>query len=148
MSDNNNVSAIPMASKSKSDQIENELGEKLVSTKITSEIDYLKKMKLRSYLQQNGSVEAKAIASFQSQDDKRKEQTYVKLIALYKAAEQEEQDELDPNKSNPGRVKRNEMANIYATFGYEDLYSIACVISEIQRVKQSNKNVLSIVENI
>ena len=50
--------------------------------------------------------------------------------------------------SKPGRAKRNEMSNIYATFGYSDLYSIACVVSEIQRVKQSNKNVLSIVENI
>ena len=137
-----NISAIPMASKSKSDQIENELGEKLVSTKITSEIDYLKKMKLRSYLQTNGTPEAKAIASFQSQDDKRKEQTYVKLIALYKAAEVEEKE------GKPERVKRNEMSNIYATFGYEDLYSIACVISEIQRVKQSNKNVISIVDNV
>ena len=141
-----NISAVPMAKKSASDQIENELGEKLVSTKITSEIDYLKKMKLRSYLQTNGTPEAKAIASFQSQDDKRKEQTYVKLIKLYKESEDEERREL--NNEKPGRVKRNEMANIYATFGYEDLYSISCVISEIQRVKQSNKNVLSIVENI
>ena len=141
-----NISAVPMAKKSASDQIENELGEKLVSTKITSEIDYLKKMKLRSYLQTNGTPEAKAIASFQSQDDKRKEQTYVKLIALYKAAEDEEKKEL--NNEKPGRVKRNEMSNVYATFGYSDLYSIACVVSEIQRVKQSNKNVLSIVENI
>ena len=141
-----NISAIPMASKSKSDQIENELGEKLVSTKITSEIDYLKKMKLRSYLQTNGTPEAKAIASFQSQDDKRKEQTYVKLIKLYKDAEDEEKNELA--EKNPGRAKRNEMASIYATFGYEDLYSIACVISEIQRVKQSNKNVISIVDNV
>ena len=141
-----NISAVPMAKKSASDQIENELGEKLVSTKITSEIDYLKKMKLRSYLQTNGTPEAKAIASFQSQDDKRKEQTYVKLIALYKAAEDEEKAELEGSK--PGRIKRNEMSNVYATFGYSDLYSIACVVSEIQRVKQSNKNVLSIVENI
>ena len=94
----------------------------------------------------NGSDETKAIASFQSQDDKRKEKTYVKLIALYKAAEKEEQEELEGK--TPGRNKRNQMANIYATFGYEDLYSIACVISEIQRVKQSNKNVLSIIESI
>ena len=84
MSDKN-ISAIPMAKKSASDQIENELGEKLVSTKITSEIDYLKKMKLRSYLQTNGTAETKAIASFQSADDKRKEQTYVKLIQHYSA---------------------------------------------------------------
>ena len=145
MSDNN-ISAIPMASKSKSDQIENELGEKLVSTKITSEIDYLKKMKLRSYLQTHGTDQAKAIAAFQSADDKRKEETYVKLINLYKAAEQEEKAELEGSK--PGRTKRNEMAAIYSNFGYEDLYSIACVISEIQRVKQSNKNILSIVESI
>ena len=141
-----NISAVPMAKKSASDQIENELGEKLVSTKITSEIDYLKKMKLRSYLQTNGTPEAKAIESFQSQDDKRKEQTNVKLIKLYKESEDEEKAELEGSK--PGRTKRNEMSNIYATFGYSDLYSIACVVSEIQRVKQSNKNVLSIVENI
>ena len=142
MSDKN-IQAIPMAKKSASDQIENELGEHLSTSKITSEIDYLKKMKLRSYLQTHGaSDEVKAIASFQSQDDKRKEQTYVKLIALYKAAEEEEKE----NKKE--RTKRNEMASIYATFGYEDLYSIACVISEIQRVKQSNKNVISIVDNV
>ena len=97
-------------------------------------------------MQTNGTPEVKAIAAFQSQDDKRKEQTYVKLIALYKASEDEETREL--NKEKPGRAKRNELSNLYATFGYEDLYSIACVISEIQRVKQSNKNVLSIVENI
>ena len=145
MSDKN-IQAIPMAKKSASDQIENELGEHLSTSKITSEIDYLKKMKLRSYLMANGSDETKAIASFQSQDDKRKEQVYVKLIKLYKDSEKEEKDELDGK--TPGRAKRNEMANIYATFGYEDLYSIACVISEIQRVKQSNKNVLSIIESI
>ena len=103
-------------------------------------------MKLRSYLQTNGSDEAKAIASFQSADDKRKEQTYVKLIKLYKKAEDEEKEEVEGK--NPGRVKRNEMASIYSNFGYEDLYSIACVISEIQRVKQSNKNVISIVDNV
>ena len=145
MSDKN-IQAIPMAKKSHSDQIEDQLGEKLTSTKITSEIDYLKKMKLRSYLMANGTDETKAIASFQSQDDKRKEQIYVKLIKLYKDSEKEEKDEMEGK--TPGRVKRNEMSNIYATFGYEDLYSIACDISEIQRVKQSNKNVLSIIENI
>ena len=146
MSDKN-IQAIPMAKKSASDQIENELGEHLSTSKITSEIDYLKKMKLRSYLQTHGaSDEVKAIASFQSQDDKRKEEIYVKLIKLYKDAEKEEKDELDGK--TPGRAKRNEMSNVYATFGYQDLYSIACVISEIQRVKQSNKNVLSIIESI
>ena len=146
MSDSKNIQAIPMAKKSASDQIENELGEHLSTSKITSEIDYLKKMKLRSYLQTHGSDEAKAIASFQSQDDKRKEKTYVKLIELYKSAEREEQDELEGKTKT--RAKRNQMSSIYASFGYEDLYSIACVISEIQRVKQSNKNVLSIIESI
>ena len=146
MSDKN-IQAIPMAKKSASDQIENELGEHLSTSKITSEIDYLKKMKLRSYLQTHGaSDEVKAIASFQSADDKRKEEIYVKLIKLYKDSEKEEREEAEGKK--PGRAKRNELANIYSVFGYQDLYSIACVISEIQRVKQSNKNVLSIIESI
>ena len=40
------------------------------------------------------------------------------------------------------------MANIYAQFGYKDLYQIAAVIAEIQRVKSENEDIMSTVNKI
>ena len=40
------------------------------------------------------------------------------------------------------------MANIYAQFGYKDLYQIAAVIAEIKRVKQENLDIMSTVDGI
>jgi hypothetical protein len=40
------------------------------------------------------------------------------------------------------------MANIYAQFGYKDLYQIAAIVAEIQRVKQENEDIMSTVKGI
>ena len=61
---------------------------------------------------------------------------------MYKAAEAEKKV------GGPDRTKRNEMANIYAQFGYKDLYQIAAVIAEIKRVKQENLDIMSTVDKI
>jgi hypothetical protein len=151
------VNAIPMAKQNASETVENDLGRELKSSKITSEIDFLKKMKLKVQLFKEtaaGTKEGDAlrnIASFQSSDDKRIQIVYSKLILLYKAAEKEKEDEEakpEAEKASVGRVARNEMSNIYSQFGYHDLYHIASVISEIQRVKTENADIMSSVRNI
>jgi hypothetical protein len=151
------VNAIPMAKKNQSEQLENDLGKELKSSKITSEIDFLKRMKLKAQLFKEttaGSKEGDAlrnIASFQSSDDKRIQVVYSKLIVLYKAAEAEKETEEgkpEAEKAGVGRVARNEMSNIYSQFGYHDLYHIASVISEIQRVKTENADIMSSVRKI
>ena len=143
MSDSN-VQAVPMARKSTSDSLENDMSKTLTSTKITSEIDFLKRMKLKAQIAgyAGATADTKAIAEFESSDDKRVQNNYVKLIKLYTAAEKEKVD------APTVRVKRNELSNIYSVFGFNDLYSIASTISEIERVRSSNTDIISVVESL
>ena len=151
------VQAIPMSKQNASEQVENDLGKELKSSKITSEIDFLKKMKLKAQLFREtaaGTTQGDAlrkIATFQSSDDKRIQIVYSKLIALYEAAENEKQTEEnkpEAEKASVGRAARNEMSNIYSQFGYKELYEIASTISEIQRVKTENADIMSSVRSI
>ena len=139
-----NVQAVPMAKKSTSDSLENDMGKTLTSTKITSEIDFLKRMKLKAQIAGYGgaSEDVKAIAQFESTDDKRVQDNYVKLIRLYNAAEKEKED------TPTVRTKRNELSNLYSVFGFSDLYSIASTISEIERVRSSNDDIISVVNSL
>ena len=85
---------------------------------------------------------SKAIAKFESTDDKRVQDNYVKLIRLYDSAE-------DEKRNTPlVRTKRNELSNIYSVFGFSDLYSIASTISEIERVRSANDDILSVVKSL
>ena len=139
-----NVQAVPMAKKSTSDSLENDMSKTLTSTKITSEIDFLKRMKLKAQIAgyAGASAETKTIAEFESSDDKRVQANYVKLISLYNESEKE-------IVATPTvRVKRNELANIYSVFGFNDLYSIASTISEIERVRSANDDILSVVKSL
>ena len=149
------VNAIPMAKQTKEEVVENDLGNTLKSSKITSEIDFLKRMKLKQQIASNLSgvstdeaKSLKAIAEFQSADDKRIQEVYAKLIVMYTAAEAEKQAAA----LNPGtpitREKRNILANLYSQFGYKSLYEIASVIAEIKRVKQENEDIMSSVNTI
>jgi len=142
------VNAIPMAKQTKEEVVENDLGKTLRSSKITSEIDFLKRMKLKQQISNSKDVDQslKAIADFQSADDKRIQQTYAKLITIYKAAETEK--EAAARDPATGRTARNVLSNLYAQFGYKDLYEIAAVIAEIKRVKQENLDIMSSVDNI
>jgi hypothetical protein len=142
------VNAIPMAKQTKEEVVENDLGKTLKSSKITSEIDFLKRMKLKQQISTNAGTDAslKAIAEFQSADDKRIQDVYAKLIAMYKAAEKEKVDEA--GKPDQNRTNRNILANLYAQFGYKDLYEIAAVVAEIKRVKQENEDIMSSVNMI
>ena len=92
------VNAIPMAKQTKEEVIENDLGKTLKSSKITSEIDFLKRMKLKQQISvaatTSGDASLKAIADFQSTDDKRVQEVYSKLIAMYQSAEDEKRQKL------------------------------------------------------
>ena len=143
------VNAIPMAKQTKEEVVENDLGKTLKSSKITSEIDFLKRMKLKKYISSLAGVAGtplKEIVDFQSTDDERIQKIYAKLIQMYKAAEAEKAAAAtDP--ATP-RTARNVMSNIYSQFGYKELYEIASVISEIQRVKTENEDIMSSVKSI
>ena len=126
MSGNGNVQAIPMAKQNASETIENDLGKKLKSSPITSEIDFLKKMKLKTQLMDSvtrsalSDAEKKsiiAISSFQSADDKRIQTVY-------------------------------SLSNVYAQFGYRDLYDIAATIAEIKRTVTENRDIMGAVDSI
>ena len=142
------IEAIPMAKQTKQETVENDLGKELKSVKVTSEIDFLKRMKLKSYIAQNAGTDVvlKKIAEFQSTDDKRIQEVYSKLIIKYEQAESEKKRAV--TNTGEARTYRNEMANIYAQFGYKDLYQIAAVIAEIQRVKSENEDIMSTVNKI
>ena len=105
-------------------------------------------MKLKQQISREatGDPSLKAIAEFQSADDKRIQEVYAKLIAMYQAAEKEKKDEL--GKPVQERTKRNILSNLYAQFGYKDLYEISATISEIRRVKQENEDIMSSVNTI
>ena len=145
------INAIPMAKQTKEEVVENDLGKTLKSSKITSEIDFLKRMKLKQQIAKDASDDdegkiLKSIANFQSADDKRIQDVYAKLIKLYQNAEEEkERAARDPSTA---RTNRNILSNIYAQFGYKDLYEIAAVVAEIKRVKQENEDIMSSVNTI
>ena len=142
------VNAIPMAKQTKEEVVENDLGKTLKSSKITSEIDFLKRMKLKQQISKEatGDPSLKAIADFQSADDKRIQSVYAKLIKIYEDAEAEKAEAA--KEPSTARTKRNILANIYAQFGYKDLYEIAAVVAEIKRVKQENEDIMSSVNTI
>ena len=148
MSGNGNISAIPMAKQS-SETVENDLGKTLKSSKITSAIDFLKRMKLKKYISSLAGVAGtplKEIVDFQSTDDERIQKIYAKLIQMYTAAEAEKAAAV-AEPATP-RTARNVLSNLYAQFGYKDLYEIAAVIAEIQRVKSENEDIMSSVKGI
>jgi hypothetical protein len=142
------VNAIPMAKQTKEEVVENDLGKTLKSSKITSEIDFLKRMKLKQHIAEKAAdgTSLNTIANFQSADDKRIQEVYAKLIKMYQAAEDEKTAAVT-TPTTP-RTNRNVLANLYAQFGYKDLYEIAAVISEIKRVKQENLDIMSSVDTI
>jgi tRNA U38,U39,U40 pseudouridine synthase TruA len=99
------IEAIPMAKQTKQETVENDLGTELKSSKIVSEIDFLKKMKLKAKLASSAGTDdagkaLKRIAEFQSEDDLRIQEVYSKLIVKYQQAETEKKRAV----TNPGEA--------------------------------------------
>ena len=102
----------------------------------------------RSALSAEEKASITAIAKFQSADDKRIQTVYSQLIKLYQDAEDEKNDADKNPPKGLDRTKRNELSNVYAQFGYRDLYDIAATIAEIKRTVTENRDIMGAVDSI
>jgi len=133
---------------------EDDLPANLKSTGVSSEIDYLKRLKLRTQIMANlkrTGEEARdgtrqdeiAIATFKSAEDTRIEKYYGKLIKLYNRSVDE-----DSGKKTDKLKAKMELAYLYSIYGYKNLYSLAHDLSEVQRVQKSNDEIKHLSENL
>ena len=127
---------------------EDDLPANLKSSGITSEIDYLKRLKLRSQIIANnathGGLHADeiAIAKFKSAEDSRLEKYYGKLIILYnKTIKEPAGVEPTPDEKKAKMQAKMELAYLYSIYGYKNLYSLAHDLSEVERVQNSNEEI-------
>ena len=132
---------------------EDEMPDRLKSSDISSEIDFLKRIKLKAQILQSASAlkgadqefrispDDVAAASFESAEDKRKKKFYSKLISLYNKSI----DNTDPDAKL--EAKKN-LAYLYSVYGMKDLYELACDLSKIQRTQEHNTEALSVSDNI
>ena len=131
---------------------EDDLPAKLTPSGITSEIDYLKRLKIKAQILSYAgsgsdriSDQEKSIASFKSSEDKRIEKYYSKLIEVYNASTVDLSPEKarNPDDSDTKKKLDNKMklAYLYSIYGYKDLYQLAHDLSEVERVQNSNEEV-------
>ena len=132
---------------------EDDLPANLKSTGVSSEIDYLKRLKLRTQIMANlkttGTLsddkhrDEIAIAGFKSAEDARIEEYYGKLIILYNRSVNEEK-----GKEDDKLKAKMELAYLYSIYGYKNLYQLAHDLSEVQRVQKSNDEITGLSENL
>ena len=133
---------------------EDDLPANLKSSGVSSEIDYLKRLKLRTQIMANLKVSEKdapdgphkdelLIAGFKSAEDARIEKYYGKLIKLYNRSVDE-----NPSKSDDKLKAKMELAYLYSIYGYKNLYQLAHDLSEVQRVQKSNDEIKHLSENM
>ena len=132
---------------------EDDLPANLKSSGITSEIDYLKRLKLRSQIIANGAASSGAlhpdelaIAKFKSAEDTRLEKYYGKLIVLYNKTIEEHGD--DPTKRQKVMQSKMELAYLYSIYGYKNLYQLAHDLSEVERVQKSNNEIKNLTSDM
>ena len=130
---------------------EDDLPANLKSSGITSEIDYLKRLKLRSQIISNSASgnlkpDEIAIASFKSAEDTRLEKYYGKLINLYNKTIVQKGD----TGYDGAKVLRSkqELAYLYSIYGYKNLYQLAHDLSEVERVQKSNDEIKNLTEDM
>ena len=131
---------------------EDEMPDRLKSSDISSEIDFLKRIKLKAQILQSAnslsaadpkyriSNEDVAAASFESQEDKRKKKFYSQLITLY-----------NKTTSDDAAVKlaaKKDLAYLYSVYGMKDLYELACDLSNIERTTETNKEATEVANDI
>ena len=131
---------------------EDDLPANLKSSGITSEIDYLKRLKLRSQIMANnatgGGLHADeiAIAKFKSAEDTRLEKYYGQLINLYNKTIVEHGD--DDAKRKVVMQSKMELAYLYSIYGYKNLYQLAHDLSEVERVQKSNNEIKNLTNDM
>ena len=134
---------------------EDDLPANLKSSGITSEIDYLKRLKLRSQIIANNTVggglhaDELAIAKFKSAEDTRLEKYYGKLIILYnKTIKAPAGLELTSGEKAAIMQAKMELAYLYSIYGYKNLYQLAHDLSEVERVKNSNEEIKGLTQSM
>ena len=126
--------------------------DRLKSSDISSEIDFLKRIKLKAQILQSAAqLEGKAgfaispadiaAASFESQEDKRKKKFYSKLIALYNKS-------IDDGNATTKLQAKKDLAYLYSVYGMKDLYELACDLSKIERTTETNKEATTVASSI
>ena len=131
---------------------EDEMPDRLKSSDISSEIDFLKRIKLKAQILQSAAqLEGKAgfaispddiaAASFESQEDKRKKKFYSKLIALYNKS-------IDNGDVATKLQAKKDLAYLYSVYGMKDLYELACDLSKIERTTETNKEATTVATEI
>ena len=130
---------------------EDDMPNKLRSSGISSEIDFLKRIKLKAQILQSAlalkgdaSLElAKAdivAAKFESHEDIRKKKYYQKLIELY-----EQTSDSDATKKLDAK---KDLAYLYSVYGMKDLYELACDLSNIERTTETNSEATTVSKTI
>ena len=129
---------------------EDDMPKKLQSSGISSEIDFLKRIKLRAQILNANvvltaagkalSVDDIEAVSFESKEDKRKKGYYAKLITVYDVS-------VAPAAAGTGILTGAEttailqakmkLSYLYSIYGMKDLYELACDLSQVERVQES-----------
>ena len=127
---------------------EDDLPAKLTPSGITSEIDYLKRLKIKAQILSYAgsgsdriSDQEKSIASFKSSEDKRIEKYYSKLIEVYNESTKELDSGAGESEKKKKLDNKMKLAYLYSIYGYKDLYQLAHDLSEVERVQNSNEEV-------
>ena len=138
---------------------EDEMPDKMKSSGITSEIEFLKRIKLKAQIlaaDKQISVgggtglpqDDVAAASFESAEDKRKKKFYAKLIDLYKLSTGEPTKlvrTVTPDKKLDAKMK---LAYMYSVYGMKDLYELACDLARIEATQESNAEITKLSDSL
>ena len=133
-----------ISKRSEVETAEDDLPQRLAPSGINSEIDYLKRLKLKSQIAVNASTsgvlstQELAIAKFKSLEDTRIEKYYSNLIKVYKASIVDATDDAAKKDKLDAKMK---LAYLYSIYGYKNLYSLAHDLSEVERVQNSNDEI-------
>ena len=135
---------------------EDDLPSNLRKTDVHSEIDYLKRLRLKAQIngqeRSNLTPSEKAIASFKSKEDSRIEEFYHALILKYNAANgisktdatafsYEADGTMKKDDASEMYTAKTQLAYLYSLYGYKNLYSLAHDMAEIERVQNSNQEI-------
>ena len=135
---------------------EDDLPSNLRKTDVHSEIDYLKRLRLKAQIngqeRSNLSNSEKAIASFKSKEDARIEEFYHALIIKYNIANgisksdatafaYDKDGVMNADDAKIMYTGKTELAYLYSLYGYKNLYSLAHDMAEIERVQNSNQEI-------
>ena len=135
---------------------EDDMPDRLKSSDISSEIDFLKRIKLKAQILQSAHAlvgqagyeipaDDVAAASFESQEDKRKKKFYSKLISLYNKSIGSGNPK--PSDAEKLEAKKN-LAYLYSVYGMKDLYELACDLSNIERTSETNAEATTVSKTI